>query len=106
MWFIALYFNCLIVFYRKIENVLKETIRLCNVFFEKGAHTEVIAEIRPLLCPTSPRMVFALEMCKHFVPFLDPDAEDEINKLMEELLDYCMVWNNHPAWEWVIFCMD
>ncbi|ODM89343.1 Proteasome activator complex subunit 4 [Orchesella cincta] len=84
----------------KIENVLKETIRLCNVYFEKGAHAEVIAEFRPTLCPTSAKMVFGLEMMKHFLPFLDPDAEEDINKLMTDLLAYCNAWNNHPAWEW------
>lgn len=91
---------------RKIENVLKETIRLCNVFFEKGTHVEVIQEFRPMLCPTSPKMVFALEMFKHFIPFLDTEAEEDINKLLEHLLEYCMVWNNHPSWEWVSILLN
>lgn len=46
-------------------------------------------------------MLFGLEMFKHFLPFLDPDAEEDINKLMEEMLEYCMTWNHHPSWEWV-----
>ena len=85
----------------KLETLLKETVRLSNVYFEKNTCAEVIAEFTPMLCPTSPKMVFGLEMLKHFLPFLDADAEAEINTFLEHLLKTCDAWNNHPTWEWV-----
>lgn len=72
-----------------------------NRYFEKTAFKEVLAEFTPMLCPTSPKMVFGLEMLKHFIPFLDRDSEDDINNFMKQMLSYCEAWNNGPAWEWV-----
>jgi len=37
---------------------------------------------------------------KHFLPFLDPDAEADINELIVHLIGYSDGWNNHPSWEW------
>lgn len=72
-------------------------------YFEtiSGTVTQVLAEFSPMLCPTSPKMVFGLEMLKHFLPFLDVQAESEINEFMKHLLSYCDAWNNGPTWEWV-----
>jgi Fe-S-cluster containining protein len=73
----------------------------CFRYFEKNTFQELIAEFKPMLCPTSPKMVYGLEMMKHFLPFLDPDAEQDINDLIVQLIGYCDGWNNHSTWEWV-----
>ncbi|XP_035710341.1 proteasome activator complex subunit 4A isoform X3 [Folsomia candida] len=89
----------------KLEALLKETVRLSNVYFEPGTVTQVLAEFSPMLCPTSPKMVFGLEMLKHFLPFLDVQAESEINEFMKHLLSYCDAWNNGPTWEWTVLSL-
>jgi hypothetical protein len=50
-------------------------------------------------------MVFGLEMLKHFLPFLDQDAESDINSLLQHLLSYCDAWNNGPTWEWTMLSL-
>ncbi|CAG7729357.1 unnamed protein product [Allacma fusca] len=84
----------------KLEAALKDTIRLCSLYFPKESLQEIIAEFSPMLCPAAIKMNFGLEMLRHFLPFQNSACEKEICEFIEFLLSFHDCWNNHPVWEW------
>ena len=81
--------------------MVKEAIRHSNVYFETGIANEVIAEFSPFLCPTSYDMNLGLEMCRHFLPYLQVEAEARINAFIDDMFLLYDSFNNKPTWEWV-----
>jgi len=70
-------------------------------YFDENTLVEVLEAFKPLICPSTCKMVQCLDMLKLFLPYFNPKTVPEFNKFLEFLIEIYNTWNNSPAWEWV-----
>ncbi|XP_078590168.1 proteasome activator complex subunit 4-like isoform X2 [Branchiostoma floridae x Branchiostoma japonicum] len=88
-------------FGRSIENVIKNVVRMCRVYFSVESSAEMLEEWRPLLCPFDVTTCKAMSYFEMFLPTtLPPEHHDKGFKLwLDELLKMWDNCHNCPSWE-------
>ncbi|KAK7086905.1 Proteasome activator complex subunit 4 [Halocaridina rubra] len=84
------------------EGVIESVVRVCRAYFPENATSEILEEVRPLMCPFDMSMQRAMVFMELFLPTSLPPEKADIgwNLWRDELLG---IWNschNSHLWFW------